>query len=302
MKSIVWKEIEQQSYLNIASVVYQSEKHFDNQVDDTARAIYHNSDIKIIFVAGPSSSGKTTFSNLLINDLQALGIRAHYIGMDDFFINRADVPFLPSGLKDFDNITALDLPLVHKVIGGLMSDEWVEVPEYDFLTGERKKDMRIVRLYTHDVVIIEGIHALNPVFTKAHERQKIATISIKPRRNFDMQSGRTLTCDELRLLRRSLRDFYTRGYSFEETARQWNEVCVAENKYITPYMESADFKIDSTHAYELYIYKQMIGKYLARCYIDEFQNIRKCIEEVANKQDIQIPKSSLLNEFATFDK
>ena len=67
-------------------------------------------------------------------------------------------------------------------------------------------------------------------------------------------------------------------------------------------MESADFKIDSTHAYELYIYKQMIGKYLARCYIDEFQNIRKCIEEVANKQDIQIPKSSLLNEFATFDK
>ena len=262
MKSIVWKEIEQQSYLNIASVVYRSEKHFDNQVDDTARAIYNNSALKIIFVAGPSSSGKTTFSNLLINDLQALGIRTHYIGMDDFFINRADVPLLPSGLKDFDNITALDLPLVHQVIGGLMNDEWVEVPEYDFLTGERKKDMRIVRLYEHDVVIVEGIHALNPIFTQAHDPSRVAKISIKPRRNFEMPSGRTLSCDELRLLRRSLRDFYTRGYSFEDTAKQWDEVCVAENKYITPYMESADFKIDSTHEYELYIYKQMIGKYL----------------------------------------
>ena len=191
---------------------------------------------------------------------------------------------------------------MHEVIGGLMNDEWVEVPEYDFLTGERKKDKRIVRLYAHDIVIIEGIHALNPIFSDAYDRQKYAKISIKPRRNFEMPSGRTLTADELRLLRRSLRDFYTRGYSFEETAKQWKEVCSAEDKYITPYMESADFKIDSTHEYELFIYKQLIGKYLEKCYIDEFQNVRKCVAEVTNKQDIQIPKSSLLNEFATFDK
>ena len=302
MKSIVWKDVEARAHQNIAGVVYQSEKHFDNQVDETAQAIFDNSDLKVIFVAGPSSSGKTTFSNLLINDLQALGIRAHYIGLDDFFINRDDVPFLPSGLRDFDNITALDLPLVHEVIGGLMNGDWVEVPEYDFLTGSRKADKRIVRLYEHDVVIVEGIHALNPVFSSAYDKQKYAKISIKPRRNFEMPSGRILTADELRLLRRSLRDFYTRGYSFEETAKQWKEVCAAESKYITPFMESADFKIDSAHEYELFIYKQLIGKYLEKCYIDEFQNARHCIAEVSNKQDIQIPEASLLNEFATFDK
>ena len=108
MKSIIWKDVEARAHQNIASVVYQSEKHFDNQVDETAKAIFDDSNLKVIFVAGPSSSGKTTFSNLLINDLQALGIRAHYIGLDDFFINRDDVPFLPSGLKDFDSLTALD--------------------------------------------------------------------------------------------------------------------------------------------------------------------------------------------------
>ena len=108
MKSIIWKDVEAQANLNIAGLVYRSEKSFDNQVEETARAIFDDRALKVVFVAGPSSSGKTTFSNLLINDLQSLGIRAHYIGLDDFFINRVDVPFLPSGLRDFDNITALD--------------------------------------------------------------------------------------------------------------------------------------------------------------------------------------------------
>lgn len=302
MEDIIWKEVEEQAALNIAGLVYRSEKYFDNQVEELARAIFNDKEIKIVFVAGPSSSGKTTFSKLLQHDLRALGIMAHYVGLDDFFINREDLPILPSGLKDFDSIHAIDLPLVQQAITGILNNEWVEVPKYNFLTGEREDEHFILKFMPNDIVIVEGIHGLNPMFSKMFGVDKSAKVAIRPMRNIRMPSGRILSCEELRLLRRAIRDVNTRGYSFEDTARQWKEVRAVEEKMIYPYMDQADFKIDSGHEYELFLYKQSTAKYLKDCYSDEFANIRECMKEISNKSIPEIPATSLLNEFTTFKR
>ena len=302
MENIVWKDIEDQAALNIAGLVYRSEKYFDNQVEELARAVFNDKRIKIVFVAGPSSSGKTTFSKLLQHDLRALGIMAHYVGLDDYFINRADLPVLPSGLKDFDSIHAIDLPLVHQAIQGIMNDEWIEVPKYNFLTGKREDEHFILKLMPSDVVIIEGIHGLNPIFSGQFADERSAKVALMPMRGIVFPSGRTMTCEELRLLRRGIRDVNSRGYSFEDTAKQWKEVRAVEEKLIYPYMKDADFKIDSGHPYELFLYKKMAWQHLKDSYSDEFANIRACMTEVSNRNIPEIPATSLLNEFVTFKR
>ena len=302
MENIVWKEVEQQAAQNIAGLVYRSEKAFDNQVEALARAIFNDKQTKIVFVAGPSSSGKTTFSKLLQHDLRSLGIMAHYVGLDDFSINREDVPILPSGLKDFDNIHSLDLPLVHQTIEGILNDEWIEVPKYNFLTGEREDRHFILKLMPSDVVIIEGIHGLNPIFSGSFGKEKYTTVALRPMRSITFPDGKIMSPEELRLLRRAIRDVQTRGYSFEDTAKQWKEVRAVEEKHIYPYMKDADFKIDSSHEYELFLYKQSFWKDLKDCYFDEFQNIRACLAQVSNKSIPEIPATSLLNEFLTFKR
>jgi len=302
MGNIIWKDVEQQASQGMTGLVYRSEKHFDSQVEEVARAIFNDQKIRVVFVAGPSSSGKTTFSVLLKHELQSLGIMSHYLGLDNYFINRADVPYLPNGLQDFDSLHALDLPLINESIAGILNNEWIEVPHYNFYTGIRESGHFVLKLMEHDVVIIEGLHALNPIFCQPFDKSRIMRVAIMPMRNIEMPSGRILSKDDLRLLRRSIRDLNTRGYSFEETAKQWSEVRAAENKYIYPYTDTADFKVDSIHEYELFIYKQMMGQYLKDCYVDVFQNARACIAEVSNKQIPDIPESSLLNEFTTFKK
>ncbi len=302
MENIVWKDVEKAAAMNIAGLVYRSEKAFDNQVEALARAVFNDRQIKIVFVAGPSSSGKTTFSKLLQHDLRALGIMAHYVGLDDYFINRADLPILPSGLKDFDSIHAIDLPLVHQTIEGIMNDEWIEVPKYNFLTGEREDQHFILKLMPSDVVIIEGIHGLNPIFSTSFGKERATKVALRPLRSIEFPDGRVMSPEELRLLRRGIRDVQTRGYSFEETANQWKEVRAVEEKLIYPYMKDADFKIDSSHEYELFLYKQSSWKYLKDCYSDEFQNIRACMAQVSNKSIPEIPATSLLNEFTTFKR
>lgn len=302
MNNIIWSEVEKEAAQGMTGLIYRSEKNFDNQVEALARAVFDDKQIKIVFVAGPSSSGKTTFSKLLQHDLRALGIMAHYVGLDDFFINRADVPILPSGLKDFDSIHAIDLPLVHQAIEGIMNDEWIEVPKYNFLTGEREDQHFILKLMPSDVVIIEGIHGLNPIFRSSFGKEKATKVALRPFRSIEFPDGKVMSPEELRLLRRGIRDVQTRGYSFEETANQWKEVRAVEEKLIYPYMKDADFKIDSSHEYELFLYKQSAWKYLKDCYSDEFKNIRACMAQVSNKSISEIPATSLLNEFTTFKR
>lgn len=297
-KTVYWETIEKEATESLERLIFRSEQHFDNQVDDIVKSIYEKEDVRIIMIAGPSSSGKTTFSKLLSEKLQTLGVKTHYIGLDDFFIDREKVPILPSGLRDFDSLRALDMTLLNSVIGGVLKSEWVEIPEFDFLTGKRKKEKNLICLHPEDVVVIEGIHALNPYIIKDFEPSQIAKIAIEPQKTFIMPSGTEITPDELRLLRRSIRDLYTRGHDFDATARQWEEVRKAESKYILPFLCDADYNVDSAHDYELFVYKQCLSDELNNCNTPLFNDIKKAFYEIGNTPITDIPSSSLLNEFA----
>ena len=298
MRTIDCNEVLQRALDNPEGLVFESERRFDHQVEVLASRIFEVKDISLIMIAGPSSSGKTTFSRKLQGKLQELGVKVHYIGLDDFFIDRDKVPLLPSGLKDFDSPEAMDLPFLHRVLEGVINNEWVEVPTYNFLTGRREEELRLLRLHSQDVVVVEGIHALNPLLLKGLDTSKVCRVGICPRRTFVFPSGVELAPDDLRLLRRTLRDYYTRGYSFAETAKQWAEVCAAEDKYITPYLPTADYDVDSAFDYELFVYKHCLRDDLESCDLPAFTNLKLALREVQDLPRIHIPTGSLLNEFA----
>ena len=155
MNEIIWKEVDAIAEADPAQLVFESEKYFTNQVEAVARGIFDIPELRIVMIAGPSSSGKTTFCKLLSEQLERNGVRAHRISMDDFFIDRDKVPILPSGLKDYDGLDALDLEELNRVIRGVLQSEWVELPEYNFVTGKSTRRVNLLRLHKEDVVLIE---------------------------------------------------------------------------------------------------------------------------------------------------
>jgi len=298
MDSIIWQKVEQMARIDMAQLVFDAETAFDRQVESVARQLFEVPELRLAMIAGPSSSGKTTFCNLLAEKLQQFGVCAHRVSLDDFFIDRDRVPLLPSGLKDFDSPAALDLAELHRVMSGIMHDEWVELPRYDFMTGRSHLRVELMRLHPEDIVLIEGIHALNPLLIQGQDAARICRIGIKPRRSYVMPSGAILQPDDLRLLRRTIRDFYTRGHTLEATLAQWQEVRRAEDIYITPYLDKADYNIDSGFTYELYVYKHCLKSLMDDCDLPAFAAIRQAMREVKEMPLIQIPTTSLLNEFA----
>lgn len=297
-KQVDWKTIERDAKENLAGLIFDCEQYFDNQIDAVAKGIYDAENVRVIMIAGPSSSGKTTFSKMLSDRLQHYGIKTHYIGMDDFFIDREKVPFLPSGVRDYDSLRALDMPLLNKVIKSILHSEQISIPEYDFIEGKRKKEFKELTLFPEDLVIIEGIHALNPILINDFDSSRIVKVVIRPQRSFVMPSGIVLEPEELRLLRRTIRDYYTRGHSIDATAKQWNEVRRAEDKYITPYLTTADYNVDSAHEYELFLYKEYLGTILKDTTNTYYTNIRNAFLEISDTPIGDIPETSLLTEFA----
>lgn len=297
MKSYKWSKIEERARTNMASLIFDSELNFTNQVNEIATSIYKSKNYRLILIAGPSSSGKTTFTRLLSEKLESFGVKVHLISTDDYFINRDDVPVLESGIRDFDSLAAMDVDYLKDTIRAISNNENVEIPEFDFMTGTRKKELVQLKMQSEDIVMIEGIHALNPIFLDNPNDPAVCKISIAPRTAIDFEDGSILYPDELRLIRRCIRDFHTRNHSLLNTLKQWEEVRKAEKIYIDPYVESADFKVDSTYAYELLVYKHCIYEQLLE-EKEAFADIIKDFSHVPYLALTTIPIQSLLNEFA----
>ncbi len=286
---------------DMASLVYNSECAFNMQVEEIAEKIGENKKVKLVLVAGPSASGKTTFACLLAERLICKGVNVHRISLDDFFYNREDIEVLPSGVKDFDSPKALDMCTLRAVLYGILNGEAVELPQFDFSVGRRKKETTIMYVQTDDVVIIEGIHALNRVlFDNFSVNGHIYKISIAPRREFELPGKIKILPDDLRLLRRLIRDYYTRGHDIDATLRQWREVSNAEKRYVLPYLDGADSLVDSAYDYELFIYKRCFYEKLASRDIDGLKMLKAALFKVADLPVPSIPSSSLINEFVFF--
>ncbi len=302
MAEIIWKDVEKLAVHNVSALVVNCERTFNEQIYKLADDIFNSRGVSLVLIAGPSASGKTTSANLLAERLQHLGVKVHRLSTDDYFIDRDDLPVLENGLKDYDNIRAINISLMQQHVKDLLDYKTITVPRYDFIRGKGSPDGEVVVMEKSDIVIIEGIHALNPVLTSwcGDVGDRVRRVSIAPRRSFKMESGQLLQPDEIRLLRRLIRDYYTRGYTFEATVKQWAEVRAAETKYIQPYVGDADYKIDSVYDYELIVYKQCIYNRVKDSHIVELQGIRRALAEVNSMKIDTIPENSLLNEFVHY--
>ena len=296
---IHWSYMENLAKKHLSSLIYNSEYNFDSQVIKIADKIYIEKSVKMIMIAGPSASGKTTFANLLADRLEFRGVKVHRVSTDDFFIDRDKIEVLPSGLLDMDSLNAMDVKLLTYTLESILEGRRVVIPRFDFLEGKRAGDTREITPEEADITIVEGIHALNPLILGKYgvHDDSIVGIYISPRRDFLLPSGRTIAPVELRLLRRILRDHYSRGHSLADTLAQWDEVLKAERINIYPFVHRASFTVDSVYDYELLVYKRCLGNALDAYPHKWTDNIREALKEVSDIPNMTIPETSLLNEF-----
>ena len=201
--------------------------------------------IRLVLITGPSSSGKTTFCKRLSVQLLACGLRPVSFSTDDYFVNRVDTPKLPNGDYDFDNIETVEYSLLEDHLLRLMQGEKVEIPEYNFVTGKREYNGKRIKLSGDTVLIIEGIHALNPLLTKNIPDALKYKIYISALTSISLDDHNWIPTRDNRLLRRIIRDYNKGAFTAQQTINQWKNVCQAEDQWIFPYQETADVMFNS---------------------------------------------------------
>ena len=258
---------------------------------------------KLVLLAGPSSSGKTTTSKRLAILLMASGMRPHTISTDDYFVNRVDTPKDADGNYDFECIGAVDTALFNTQMNQLLAGEEVDLPRYDFKLGERVYENRRIRIGEGDIIILEGNHALNPILSEQVPEDKKFRIFISPLTTIALDDHNNIPTTDIRLLRRLIRDYQYRGYSALETIRRMPSVSAGEEKWIFPFQELADAIFNSALLYELAVIKDQVKPILdqvGECEPEyaEASRLRKFLRYFRSVPADQVPPTSLLREFA----
>lgn len=258
---------------------------------------------RVIFIAGPSSSGKTTFAQRLRIQLLVNGLRPVSLSMDDYFLDREFTPFTEKGEYDFEAFEAIDSKPLNKQILDLLAGKEITMPKYNFITGKKEWSGRKLLLLPDQPVIIEGIHGLNPNLTKALPEDKIYKIYISALTQLGIDSHNNIPTTVARLIRRIVRDYQFRGSSALKTIKQWSEVRAGEEKNIFPYQENADIMFNSALIYELAVLKKYAYPLLEKISdeIPEHSTSRQLLDFLNFFQDISneddIPNNSILREF-----
>ena len=258
--------------------------------------------LRIVLITGPSSSGKTTFCKRLSVQLLACGLRPYSVSTDDYFVNRVDTPRLPNGDYDFDNIETVEYKLLEDHLTRLMKGERVEVPEYNFTTGKREWNGKKLKLNNDTVLIIEGIHALNPLLTKAIPDSAKFKIYISALTSSSLDDHNWIPVRDNRLLRRIIRDYNKGAFTAQQTISQWPNVCEAEDQWIFPYQETADVMFNSALNIEFAVLRPHAEIILAsvpkNCpeYTDAHR-LLKFLHYFMPVSDKEIPPTSIMREF-----
>jgi len=258
--------------------------------------------VRLVLITGPSSSGKTTFCKRLSIQLLACGLRPYSVSTDDYFVNRTDTPRLPNGDYDFDNIETVEYRLLQDHLQRLMQGERVEVPEYNFTTGKREWNGKKLKLSGDTVLIIEGIHALNPLLTQAIPDSAKFKIYISALTSISLDDHNWIPVRDNRLLRRIIRDYNKGAFTAQQTISQWPNVCQAEDQWIFPYQESADVMFNSALNIEFAVLRPHAEIILAsvpkNCpeYTDAHR-LLKFLHYFIPVSDKEIPPTSIMREF-----
>ena len=258
--------------------------------------------VRLVLITGPSSSGKTTFCKRLSIQLLACGLRPVSFSTDDYFVNRVDTPKLPNGDYDFDNIETVEYSLLEDHLLRLMQGERVEIPEYNFVTGKREYNGKKLKLGSDTVLIIEGIHALNPLLTKKIPDTLKYKVFISALTSVSLDDHNWIPTRDNRLLRRIIRDYNKGAFTAQQTIAQWKNVLAAEDQWISPFQESADVMFNSALNIEFAVLRTHAEIILAsvpkNCpeYSDAHR-LLKFIRYFIPISDTEIPPTSIMREF-----
>lgn len=258
--------------------------------------------VKLVLISGPSSSGKTTFSKRLSIQLMTNGLKPYPISLDDYFVNRNDTPLDENGKHDFESLYAVDLPFFEEQLTTLLNGGEVELPRYNFTTGKREMSGKKLRIDEHMILIIEGIHALNPALTSHIPNENKYKVYVSALTTILLDNHNYIPTTDNRLLRRIIRDYKYRSYSAEETIARWPSVRAGEEKWIFPYQENADAMFNSALLFELAVLKDYVEPVLRkvpnRCpEYSEAHRLLRFLNYFVSVQDKELPPTSLLREF-----
>lgn len=287
---------------NVNEAVLVQEALQEKKIAEIATRIAQNPDVKFVLIAGPSSSGKTTFSHRLSIQLRANGLVPHPIAVDNYFVEREDNPKDENGDYDFECLEAVDIALFNQQMQELLAGKEVVIPRFNFVTGKKEYGSKTKKLGPNDVLVIEGIHCLNPKLTEklADENKFKIYISALTQLNID-EHNRIPTTDG-RLIRRIVRDARTRGASAQRTIQMWPSVRRGEEKNIFPYQEEADVMFNSALIYELAVLKPYVEAQLFGMDRDcpewiEAKRLLKFLDYFVGIGSENVPTNSLLREF-----
>ncbi len=277
------------------------EKHIAEIADYIAK---HRQKLRLILIAGPSSSGKTSFAQRLRVQMQVMGLRPFSISLDNYFVNREDTPKTPAGAYDYECLEALDVDLFNKDMFALLKGESVVLPRYNFKTGEREWEGQTpLTLEKSQPIIVEGIHGLNEKLTAAIPREYKFKIYVSALTQLNIDAHNRIPTTDARLIRRLVRDYQFRGASALKTLKQWPDVRQGEEKYIFPYQEEADVMFNSALIYELSALRRYAVPMLEAVTPDvpEYTKARRLLDfcqyflDLPDEEDV--PNNSILREF-----
>ena len=262
----------------------------------------HERGSRVVLIAGPSSSGKTTFSKRLSIQLLACGLKPYAISLDDYFVNRTLTPRKPDGDYDFESIYSIDLPYFNESLTRMLAGEDVELPTYNFKKGEREFNGNHLKLTPQMVLVIEGTHALNPMLTSQVADSDKFRIYVSALTSIKLDYPNYISTSDNRLLRRIIRDAKYRGYPAQETIMRWPDVRKGEEEWIFPYQENADVMFNSSLFYELAVFKAQAEPMLRAVpenvpEYSEAQRLLRFLDYIVPLQDTEMPPTSLAREF-----
>ena len=283
-------------------LIQMSEALQEKKIAAIADEIARRRTVKVVLIAGPSSSGKTTTCKRLSVQLAVNGIKPIGISLDDYFVNREQTPLDENGDYDYEHLHALNLSLFNEQLNALFRGEEVELPRYDFPTGTSQMSGRRLKLEGNEVLVIEGIHALNPELTASVPQEQIFRVYASALTTIRLDAHNYIPTTDNRLLRRIIRDYKYRGVSAEDTIRRWPSVRKGENRWIFPFQENADAMFNTAMLFELAVIKSQAEPLLEQVPENcdehaEAYRLLKFLHYIKPIPETQIPPTSLLREF-----
>ncbi len=287
----------------INNVIQVSEAIHQRKLVELVQNIEKRKDkVKMILIAGPSSSGKTTFAQKLGVQLELTGFHPITISMDNYFVEREKNPIGPDGKLDFECVEALDKNLFNNQMKDLIDGKQVELPRFDFIHGKKEYKGDFLKLKENDILIVEGIHALNPILTEFTPNENKYKIYIAPIATLNIDGYTKVSSTDTRILRRMVRDYNTRGHGVEKTFELWKNVKKGEEKYIFPYVDTVDFIYNSSLVYEPCVMKTFAQPLLLQVdkdsvYYSEARRLYEYLNNFLPMETGNIPVDSIVREF-----